>query len=138
FPAKNRIHVQTGGAANINLSYSMNANQRDISGTFVAADMGLFTAATLCVTLAEKAHRPHEAHLELPQGWPVSISSMEAAPDGKPNHSIAPDYDILVDSPIVAAQLSIHEFDVDGAKFYLTDAGAPANWDGKLAAENLQ
>ena len=30
------------------------------------------------------------------------MTSLDAAKDGKPNHYIAPDYDILADSPILA------------------------------------
>src|SRR5262249_14741228 len=33
---------------------------------------------------------------------------------------------------------SIHEFEVDGSKHDLADFGAVGDWDGKLAAENLE
>ena len=63
---------------------------------------------------------------------------MPPAPDGRPNHYRAADYDTLVDSPIVAGKLSIHEFAVEGSRHLLVDAGEAGPWDGELAARNLE
>jgi predicted metalloprotease with PDZ domain len=51
------------------------------------------------------------------------MSGLDAAPDGRPNHFRAADYDTLVDSPIVAGDLSVREFDVEGSKHQLVAAG---------------
>ncbi len=63
---------------------------------------------------------------------------MPPAADGRPNHYRAADYDTLVDSPIVAGKLSIHEFEVEGSRHLLVDAGETGQWDGVLAARNLE
>ena len=44
------------------------------------------------------------------------MTALEPAADGKPNHYLAPDYDTLVDSPIVAGDPVVHEFEVDGSQ----------------------
>ena len=44
----------------------------------------------------------------------TSVTGMPDAPDGAPHHYRAPDYDTLVDSPIVAGNPAIHRFVVDG------------------------
>src|SRR5262249_42797659 len=87
------------------------------------------------ITLVEKAHRPAEVRLELPDGWKGSMTSLDASSDGKANHYVAPDYDILADSPILAGvDLSTTEFDVNGIEHYWTYLGQ-AEWDGaKVAA----
>ena len=66
------------------------------------------------------------------------MTALEPAADKKPNHYRAPDYDTLVDSPIVAGSPSVHEFDVDGSKHLLVDIGTLGGWDGKQAAEELE
>jgi predicted metalloprotease with PDZ domain len=137
-PAPNRIHLRTGGAATVNLSYSVLANRRDVALTYVDNTMGLFTGATACITLVEKAPRPHEVHLTLPPQWPTSISGLEPAPDGRPHHYAATNYDILVDSPILAGDLAVHRFESGGASFYLADLGTPPGWNGPAVAGSLQ
>ena len=63
---------------------------------------------------------------------------VEPAADGKPNHYLAPDYDTLVDSPIVAGDPVVHEFDVDGSQHFLVDIGDVGSFDGQKAAGELR
>src|SRR5262249_1954889 len=72
-----------------------------------------------------------------PDGWKGSMTSLDTSSDGKPNHYVAPDYDILADSPILAGvDLSITEFDVAGIKHYWTYLGQ-AEWDGAKVSTAL-
>jgi predicted metalloprotease with PDZ domain len=65
------------------------------------------------------------------------MTSLDAAADGKPNHYIAPDYDVLVDSPILAgADLTTTEFTVDGIRHYWTYLGH-AEWGADKAIDML-
>jgi predicted metalloprotease with PDZ domain len=49
------------------------------------------------------------------------------------------DYDTLVDSPIVAGKLGVHEFTVNGSRHLLVDAGdVNAQWNGQRAADDLE
>jgi predicted metalloprotease with PDZ domain len=62
------------------------------------------------------------------------MTSLDASSDGKPNHYVAPDYDILADSPILTGStLSTTEFTVGGIKHYWTYLGQ-AEWDGAKVA----
>ena len=49
----------------------------------------------------------------------------------------AADYDQLVDSPILAGPLDVHEFRVRGARHDLVDVGDTAGFDGRRAASDL-
>jgi predicted metalloprotease with PDZ domain len=66
------------------------------------------------------------------------MTGLEAAPGGLPNHFRAADYDTLVDSPIVAGDLSVREFDVEGSRHYVVDAGEFKQWDGQRSAQDLE
>jgi predicted metalloprotease with PDZ domain len=63
---------------------------------------------------------------------------LDAAPDGKANHYRAADFDAVVDSPIVAGNLDVRAFAVDGSKHLLVSAGDFAGWDGKRAAADVE
>ena len=107
---------------------------------WVAPDLVVLNGAASFLTFAEpdRRRRPHEVWLELPPGCQQSATALPPAPDGRPNHYRAADYDTLVDSPIVAGKLSIHEFEVEGSRHLLVDAGEAGQWDGDVAVRNLE
>jgi predicted metalloprotease with PDZ domain len=55
-----------------------------------------------------------------------------------PNHYTAPDYDTLVDSPIVAGNPAVQEFDVDGSHHAVVEVGDTRGFDAARAAGDLQ
>ena len=71
--------------------------------------------------------RPHEVRLEC---RPDAARDDRARPGARRSAeplSRATDFDTLVDSPIVAGDLDVHDFDVDGRRHYLVDAGERAS-----------
>jgi predicted metalloprotease with PDZ domain len=138
-PQPNRWIVSTHGSPNIAITYSLLADRRSVTGNWVSSEYAVLNGAPTFITIAEKAHRPHDVLIELPPQWKQTATSLSALGDGNPNHYRAGDYDELVDSPIVAGNLSLHSFDVHGATHILADIGEiPAQWDGALAASNLE
>ena len=133
----NRWRVQTGGASIITLSYRVFGNERTVTTNEIGADYGVINGAPTFITLAESGSRPHEVHLELPARWPRAVTGLEAAGDGQPNHFRAPDYETLVDSPILAGHLDVHEFTVAGRRHDVAAAGNTAGWDGDSATRDL-
>ena len=105
---------------------------------YVGEKLGVINGAPTYITLVEQARRPHEVRLALPPQWKRSVTALEPAADGLPNHYRAPDYDTLVDSPIVAGDPVVHEFEVDGSKHFLVDVGDVGSFDGQKAAEELR
>src|SRR6185503_8502520 len=59
-------------------------------------------------------------------------------PQTGPHRYRAPDWDTLVDSPIVAGNQKVYEFDVDGKKHYLVNEGEAGVFDGARAAKDLE
>ena len=137
---KNRWRIATKGRAKVVVSYRLTCDRRSVTMNWVAPDLIVLNGAASFVTFAEPDRRrtPHEVRLELPPGCQQSATAMAPAPDGRPDHYRAADYDTLVDSPIVAGKLSIHEFAVEGSRHLLVDAGEAGRWDGALAARNLE
>jgi predicted metalloprotease with PDZ domain len=134
---KNRWQIQTNGAARVVVSYKLLCPRGFVTSNYVGDDLLVLNGGAAFPTLVEKTRRPHDIHLELPAKWKHSMTALDAAPDGKPHHYRAPDFDTLVDSPMVAGNLDIQEFAVDGSKHVVVAAGDVAQWDGKRAAADL-
>ncbi len=137
-PEKNRWKVETGGRPKVVVSYKLICQQASVTTNYVGEALGVFNGAASFITLVEQTRRPHEVYFELPPVWKQTMTALEAAPDQKPNHYRADDYETLVDSPIVAGNPSVHEFLVDGSKHMLVDVGTLGQWDGKLAAQEIE
>lgn len=136
-PAPNRWRVRTGGAATIALAYHVFGHERTVTTNEVGADYGVINGAPTFITLVEPSPRVHEVRLELPRDWPRAITGLEASPDGQANHFRASDYETLVDSPILAGKLEVHEFNVAGKRHDVAAAGDVAGWNGDAATRDL-
>jgi predicted metalloprotease with PDZ domain len=137
-PQKNRWRIETGGAPKLVLSYKVLCTNRGVSGCYVGTDAMVLNGGPIFITLVEKEKRPHDVFLELAPKWKSSRSGLEPAPDGKPNHYRAPDFDAIMDCPIVAGNLAVDEFEVDGSKHFVVATGDTTQWDGKKAASELK
>src|SRR5262245_40241853 len=129
-PKPSRWTVQTGGRPTFTVSYTVAAPRASNLGNGVTENYAVIIGPSTYITLVEQAHRPAEVRLELPAGWKGSMTSLDPSSDGKANHYIAPDYDILADSPILAgAELSSTPFAVGGIQHYWTYL-QNAEWTG--------
>jgi predicted metalloprotease with PDZ domain len=137
-PRKNRWLIRTSGAPRVVVSYRLLCNGRSVTTNWVGADLLVLNGAATFVTLVEQSRRPHEVRLELPEKWKRAMSGLDATPGGLPNRFRAADYDTLVDSPIVAGDLSVREFDVEGSRHYVVDAGEFKQWDSQREARDLE
>lgn len=134
----NRWRISTGGASAVIVTYSLLCEQRSVTTNWVSPDLGVLNGAATFLTVADGVARPHEVHLELPSVWKDAATALAAAPDGKPYHYRASDYDTLVDSPIISGDLGIQEFVVAGSRHRLVDAGERPGWDARRAAADLE
>jgi predicted metalloprotease with PDZ domain len=135
---KNRWRVQTRGEPKVVVSYRLSCERSSVTTNYVGDELGVINGAPTFIALVERAHRPHEVRLELAPKWKRSVTALEPTADGRPNHYLAPDYDTLVDSPIVAGDPVVHEFAVDGSKHFLVDVGDVGTFNGQTAAEELR
>ena len=136
-PAPNRWSVATGGRGTVVATYTVSAPRGSNLSNGVTPTSAVLIGPATYVTLVEKTPRPAEVRLELPAGWAGSMTSLDVARGGNPNHYVAPDYDVLADSPILAgADLTTTPFTVRGRKHYWTYLGKAA-WDGASVVTSL-
>ena len=99
---KNRWRIQTRGEPKVVVSYRLHCEQSSVTTNYIGEKLGVINGAPTFITLVEKVSRPHEVRLALPPQWKRSLTALEPVADGRLDQYLAPDYDTLVDSPIVA------------------------------------
>lgn len=136
-PKASRWIVKTRGQQSIKVSYTLNAPRGSNLSNGVNDSSLVIVGPATYITLVEPSRRPAEVQLELPATWKPAVTSLDAASDGKPNHFVAPDYDILADSPILAGvHMSSAEFVVGKTKHYWTYLGK-SEWAPERAASAM-
>ena len=131
-PSPSRWTVATGGRPSFTMTYIVAAPRGTNLSNGVTDTSAVIIGPATYITLVEPSGTPRRAdvQLDLPPAWKGSMTSLDAAPDGKPNHYTAPDYDVLADSPILAGvDLTTTAFTVGGIEHDWTYLGR-AEWDG--------
>jgi predicted metalloprotease with PDZ domain len=134
---KNHWRIATGGAPTITLKYRVYSREMSVRTNWVESDFALLNGAPTFITLADLSPRPHEVILNPASGWKRSITALPAM-DGSDHRYRAPDYDTLVDSPIVIGNPAVYDFEVDGKKHSLVNVGEAGVFDGARAAKDLE
>ncbi len=132
---KNRWRIASAGSSPVTVHYRVYCREMSVRTNWVDENFALLNGAATFLSIADSSPREHAVEIELPAGWKLSISGMKEL---RPNHFSAPDYDTLVDSPILAGSPIVHEFEVEGKKHYLVNEGESALWDGNRAALDVR
>jgi predicted metalloprotease with PDZ domain len=132
---KNRWRIAANGAREIILRYRVYCREMTVRTNWVDENFALLNGAATFISPLGDLHRPYEVKLELPGSLKLSISGLREL---EPNHFVAPEYDTLVDSPILAGNPVVRQFVVDGKTHYLVNEGETALWDGPRSARDAQ
>jgi predicted metalloprotease with PDZ domain len=134
---KNRWRLGTGGAPTITMSYRVYGREMTVRNNWIEAGFAMINGAPTFITLADRVPRPHDVRIELPAAWKTARSPLMPVA-GAPNTFRAADFDELVDSPLIAGNPVIREFEVGGKKHYLVLEGDTAFFDADRAAAERQ
>ena len=131
---KNRWKVVTGGARTVALAYRVYGRELSVRTNWIDDRFALLNGAPTFITLVDARARAHEVALTLPPGWNRALTSLPAVAEGTQRYR-APDYDTLVDSPIVAGNPAVYEFEA-GGKPLPREHVQSGVWDGERAAQD--
>jgi predicted metalloprotease with PDZ domain len=134
---KNRWKIATGGATNVTLRYKVYSREMTVRNNWVEAGFAMLNGAPTFITLVERTARPHEVKVELPAAWKKVETALEPLA-GSPNSFRAPDFDTIVDSPIIIGNPLTREFTVDGKRHVVLFEGDTAMIDADKAAGDVQ
>jgi predicted metalloprotease with PDZ domain len=131
---KNRWRVAAKGGS-ITLRYHVYAHEMSVRTNWVDDEFALLNGAATYITRLERRDRPYEIEVHLPAGWSRSVSGM---PSPSADTYRSPDYDTLIDSPVVAGNPAIYEFTVAEKPHYLVDVAERGVWEGAKAVKDLE
>jgi predicted metalloprotease with PDZ domain len=134
---KNRWRIATGGAPSVTVKYRVYAREMSVRTNWVETDFAMLNGAPTFMTLADAPARPHEVVIQPARGWRTSVTGL-AEMSGGSHRYLAPDFDTLVDSPIVIGNPAVYEFTVDDKKHYLANVGEAGVFEGARAAKDLE
>jgi predicted metalloprotease with PDZ domain len=134
---KNVWRVPAGKTSSVGVSYRVYSREMGVRSNWVEAAFAMLNGAPTFITMAEDTvSRSHEVTIAMPPHWKRSMTGLPEG--GSPNTYVAPDFDTLVDSPIVIGNPDVHEFMVDGKRHYLVNTPAAPTFDGARAARDLE
>jgi predicted metalloprotease with PDZ domain len=134
---KNRWRIATGGAPAITVRYRVYSREMGVRTNWVEAGFALVNGAPTFLTLADSPPRPHEVEIVPPREWRRSMTGLPEM-SGAAHRYRAPDFDTLVDSPILVGNPAVYEFVVDGKRHFLVNEGEDGVFDGARAAKDLE
>ena len=138
--------VKTKKQPSVTVTYRVGAARgTNLSSGVTDTSLVIIGPATY-MTLADSPDRPADVRLDVPAGWKPAATSLAAAPDGAKNHFVAPNYDVLADSPILdGTHVTVSGFTVAGVSHrwaYLGDSEWPADsaaaWVKPLVEEHAR
>jgi predicted metalloprotease with PDZ domain len=135
---KNRWRITTGNATTVTIKYRLYAHELSVRTNWVDDPFAVINGAATFVTLVEQVARPHDVRIVLPSAWKQTMTGLPSVPDGQAHHYRAPDFDSLVDSPIVAGNPAVHRFVVEGKDHYLVNLGDSSGWDRERSVGDLE
>jgi predicted metalloprotease with PDZ domain len=134
---KNRWKIATGGAQSVTLRYKVYGREMTVRNNWVEAGFAMLNGAPTFLTLVERAARPHEVRVELPAAW-KKVETPLVPVSGSANTFRAPDFDTIVDSPIIIGNPVTREFTVDGKRHVVLFEGDAALIDADKVTADVQ
>ena len=130
---KDTWQVATTDDKPVKISYQLYANQLGKRTRHIDDSHAFLDASAVVMYSDESREQEHLVSLQVPEGW-QSVSGL--ASGDKPHQFIAPNYDVLVDSPIETGDLEVHDFAVDGRDYQLAIWGK-GNYDSEQMVKDL-
>ena len=134
--SKNRWQVDTNNSLIATIRYRMFCREINVRNNWVESDFAVINGAPTFLTVVDDYQRPYQVTVELPHDWERTVSPLHSTDDANTYRS--PDFDTLVDSPMIAGTPQVDSFEVDGVRHTLATIGGGGVWDNARAARNVQ
>jgi predicted metalloprotease with PDZ domain len=132
---KNHWLVSTNGHSRVLIKYRLYGWEINVRSNWIEGEFAMIQGAPTYLTLAENYQRPYTVKVELPSDWAGTYTPL--SPGDAPHTYTAPDYDTLIDSPLLAGSPQVDHFEIDGATHYLVTIGGEGIWNNARAARNF-
>jgi predicted metalloprotease with PDZ domain len=125
---KSTWQIQTAGADHVRVDYSVYCNSLGDRTRHVDATHAFLSGVSVFLYAPDRRGDPVTVEIDAPEDWQIA-SGLEPVTTGPPPVLTAPNYDVLVDSPI---EIGIHDivgFEVAGLPHEIVIWGDPGAYD---------
>ena len=133
---KNHWTVETKDVKSVVLKYRLYCNEMTVRTNWTGKAFTMINGAPTFITPVGARQKQHFVKLNLPKRWKRSACALDNP--NEPHEYIANSYDELVDNPIVAGNVQVYPFEIDGIPHQLVNVGESGYWDGVQAAVDLK
>ncbi len=133
---KNRWEIATADHAAVTVHYRLYGREINVRGNWVEADFAMLNGAPTFISVVDDFQRPYVVNVVRPAPWQSTQSALVRS--DTLDQFTAPDFDTLVDSPILVGSPQVDSFEVDGVPHTLVTLDGGGVWDNARAAQNLQ
>lgn len=133
----NRWRVDGVGEGELVVRYALSATGRSVSRNEITGRYAVFNGSATYIAAKGSERLAQRVALSLPEGW-SSATGLAAAGPGAPHRYVADGYEELVDSPIMAGDLQVLEFESRGTPHYLVYNRGAVDVDDRRAVADLK
>jgi predicted metalloprotease with PDZ domain len=130
---KTTWHITAGGAEEVTVTYRVYANSLGDRTRHVDETHAFLSGATVFFHVPGRLKDPVAVNVEAPVSWRIA-TGLECVP-ANPRKLVAPDYDVLVDSPLEVGLHDLLEFEVNGKLHQIAIWGGAKYDPDKLKAD---
>ena len=134
---KNRWLITTGGqTSKAIVRYRLYCREMSVRTNWVEEGFAILNGAPTFLSTTESRKSPHFVSIQLPDTW-KKVSTALAKVDDQKSLYKAPDFDYLVDSPILLGNQIVEKFTVGEIEHELVNLGGDGLWDSQKAAADV-
>jgi len=132
---KNRWVVNSKGLDRVRVTYRLYGWEINVRSNWIEGDFAMINGAPTYLSVVDNYQRPYQVKVELPEGWAGSYTTLQTT--NQPHTYFAPDFDTLIDSPLLAGSPQVDSVDINGVPLYLVTLGGAGVWDNARALRNV-
>lgn len=125
--------------------YSVDSHELNVRGNWVEPDFASLNGAPTFVVPVGHERETLDVRIQSPESWPVITTALPPHPSGEAGRYRAPNYDVLVDSPILLGTQTPTQWTVTDpadpsrqVPHLLVHEGLPESWDLDQTASDVQ
>lgn len=124
---KNTWRINTENISSVKVCYKVYAFELSVRTSYIDVSHGFLSCTGIFMYPDGMLHHSSTVHIVPYKGWTKVSTSLEMV-NGDPFTRVAPNYDILFDSPIEVGNQDVFGFDVEGVHYEFCMAGG-GNYD---------
>lgn len=131
---KNTWAVATKGAQRVTIRYRVYAFELSVRTSFVDDTHATINPSSVCMYVEKHKNTPHHITIVPPKGWDTISTALDTV-EKQAHTFVAPDYDLLVDSPIEVGNQRVIAFEAGGIPHELVIVGPHNGNETQMVAD---